>query len=146
MLGILLACCCPGGVFIIGIVAVISSFFVVACAITVSAISKSFSVVINKYLDDYGFRCEMGSKVFVLLWMAALFSVLATAFWVFSFCCGCFGKLKKKKKGGKGGKGSHSYQRVDEEYGGAMAYKLQPTIVVTPLVKVQHSFEPYRNT
>ena len=150
VLGIVLGFCCPVGVFIVGIVAAISSIFLVTCAITVSAISKSFSVVINKYLDGYGFHCEMGSKVFILLWMAALFSVLAAAFWVFSFCCGCLGKLKKKKKGGKGGKGFHSYERVvSPEHGGyqgAMAYKLQPTVVVTPLGRVENSYEPYRNT
>jgi len=144
LIGVFLSFCCTLGICGIGTVAVISTFFVITLSVTVSIFFGALSNIMNKYLDGYGIHCNMGRNIYILLWMAALFSGSAMMFWIFDVCCGFFGKNKKSHR--EKGRGTHIYKSVgfleDVEHSGLKAFKMEPSVIVVP-IKTNTAYEPY---
>ncbi|ODH48426.1 hypothetical protein GX48_05518 [Paracoccidioides brasiliensis] len=114
------------GSFVVTIVSVISSFFVVAAAITATGVYATLVGVVNVSLRPYNVRSNLGKRMYTILWIGVVFSVASGLFWLFSVCC-CSGRSPyshsrdRRNKHTTAEKTPYTYERVASPYGGAAA-------------------------
>jgi tellurite resistance protein TehA-like permease len=54
----------------------------------------------NKNLSSFGVTASLGSKAFILTWVAAAASLVSAVWWMFSICCGStrYGRSHEEEK------------------------------------------------
>lgn len=134
------------------IVSTISSFFLIAFALTATILYSVLTGSFNTALKKYNIHGTMGKNMYVVVWLAVAFSLGAGIFWLFSSCC-CSGRSNKIKYGDASGR-KGAYERVDDTYGhreGAVNFQTGPGYQAphhgVPLNNVgqkQTAYEPYR--
>ncbi|KAI4127971.1 MAG: hypothetical protein LQ338_002937 [Usnochroma carphineum] len=97
------------------IVSTISSFFLIAFALTATILYATLMGSFNEALKKYNIHGSLGHSMYVVAWLAVAFSFGAGIFWLFSSCC-CSGRSNKIKYGDASGK-KGAYERVDSPYG-----------------------------
>ncbi|KAL8730013.1 MAG: hypothetical protein Q9166_004337 [cf. Caloplaca sp. 2 TL-2023] len=97
------------------IVSTISSFFLIAFALTATILYATLMGSFNDALKKYNIRGSLGHNMFVVAWLAVAFSFGAGLFWLLSSCC-CSGRSNRIKYGDESGR-KGKYERVDSPYG-----------------------------
>ncbi|KAL9602452.1 MAG: hypothetical protein Q9219_001877 [cf. Caloplaca sp. 3 TL-2023] len=140
------------------IVSCISSFFLLAFALTSTILYAVLMGAFNDALKKNNIHGSLGRSMYVTVWLAVAFSLAAGVFWLFSSCC-CSGRSNRviygDESGGKGRKGT--YERVDSPfYGqreGAMNFHEGPGfqapaphhgVPLNQVGKRDTAYEPYR--
>jgi hypothetical protein len=104
------------------IASTVSSIFIISFALTATVLYATLTGVFNTALKKYNIHGSLGYNIYVITWIAVLFSCAAGLFWLFSSCC-CSGRadrIKGYKDGStKGFKATHTpynYQRVESPF------------------------------
>lgn len=106
------------------IASTVSSLFIISFALTATALYATLTTTFNLALKKYNIHASLGYNMFLLVWLAVLFSWAAGLFWLFSSCC-CSGRSDRikgyKNSGGKtkGLEAQHTpynYQRVESPF------------------------------
>ena len=139
------------------IVSSVSSFFLLAFALTATILYATLTGTFNTALKKYNIHASVGHNIFVILWLAVAFSLASGLFWLFSSCC-CSGRSDKIKgygdnasrKGVKAERTPYTYERVESPFlgqtgnaGPAPAYHQN-----VPMDNMGHkatSYEPFRH-
>ncbi len=111
------------------IVSTISTFFVIAFALTSTILYATLTGTFNNALKKYNIHGNMGHSVYVTVWLAVAFSLAAGLFWLFSSCC-CSGRSERIKGYGDGPsrrkfrdeQGPYQYERVESPLRGGQGY------------------------
>ncbi len=111
------------------IVSTISSFFVIAFALTSTILYATLTGTFNNALKKYNIHGNLGHSVYVDVWLAVAFSFGAGLFWLFSSCC-CSGRSDRIKGYGDGEsrrkfrdqQGPYQYERVESPIRGGQGY------------------------
>lgn len=114
------------GSFVTTIISSAQTVFILAAAITSSALYGSLVGVFESVLRPYKIKAELGSKMMAVLWIGVAFSVASGFFWLISVCC-CSGKSGHKKVVVE--KTPYTYERVASPYlghRGADAHEMHP--------------------
>lgn len=125
------------------IVSSISSIFLMSFALTSTILYATLVGTFNHALKQYNIHGTVGHNIFVLVWLAVLFSWASGLFWLFSSCC-CSGRSDRIKgygdpannrNGGFRGKQTpYTYERVESPFlsHGANNQHLQPSYQSSP--------------
>ncbi|KAI4250197.1 MAG: hypothetical protein L6R40_000369 [Gallowayella cf. fulva] len=97
------------------IVSTVSSFFLIAFALTATILYATLMGSFNNAVKKYNIHGSLGHNMFVVLWLAVAFSFGAGLFWLISSCC-CSGRSNRIKYGDESGR-KGKYERVDSPYG-----------------------------
>ena len=111
------------------IVSTISSFFVIAFALTSTILYATLTGTFNDALKKYNIHGNLGHSIYVVVWLAVAFSLGAGLFWLFSSCC-CSGRSDRIKGYGDGPsrrkfrdeQGPYQYERVESPLRGGQGY------------------------
>ena len=141
----------------------ISSFFVVAFALTATILYATLTGTFNHALTKYNIHGKLGHNIYVATWLAVVFSLASGLFWLFSSCC-CSGRSDRIKGYGDGPsrrkfrdqQGPYQYERVESPLRGGLGYvapQRSPGYQAPsanhgmPLDNVQRgtAYEPYRH-
>jgi SUR7/PalI family len=124
-----------------------SSIFIIAAAITSTALYGALAGSFDTSLKEYGIKGSVGTKMLAVVWLAVAFSLGAGLFWLFSTCC-CSGKSNKSKKMVVE-KTPYTYERVASPYLGARDGH-EDTLPLNPVPhggpSQNSAYEPFRQT
>ncbi|KAK5126744.1 hypothetical protein LTR85_009678 [Meristemomyces frigidus] len=81
---------------------VVSTIFTFGAVLTSTVLFSVLVASLKALLDPYGVKVTLGTHALVVCWLAAIFSIGATVFWLFSICC-CSGRSNPHHKNNKGG-------------------------------------------
>ncbi|OAL56801.1 integral membrane protein-like protein [Pyrenochaeta sp. DS3sAY3a] len=113
------AICSRWGSLVTTIVSTAQTVFVLAAAITATAVYAALAGVFESVLKPYNIKATLGSKMLSALWLGVAFSVASGFFWLISICC-CSGKSPHKKVVVE--KTPYTYERVaSPAFGGQQA-------------------------
>lgn len=104
------------GSLVTTIISTAQTVFMLAAAISATAIYAILAGVFESVLKPYNIRASLGRKMYITLWFAAAFSIASGFFWLISVCC-CSGKSGHKKVNVE--KTPYTYERVASPYLGA---------------------------
>lgn len=139
------------------IVSSISSFFILAFALTATILYATLTGTFNTALKKYNIHASVGHDILVLLWLAVAFSWASGVFWLFSSCC-CSGRSNRIKgygdnegrKGMKAERTPYTYERVQSPFlgqsgnaGPAPAY--HQNVPMDNMGPKATAYEPYRH-
>ncbi|KAK4547170.1 hypothetical protein LTR36_001391 [Oleoguttula mirabilis] len=150
---------------------VVSTIFTFGAVLTSTVLFSVLVASLKALLDPYGVKVTLGTHALVVCWLAVVFSMGATFFWLFSICC-CSGRSNPHHKSNKGGlwnaeqKGqgygdfergrglqvqkTGGYERVGSPYMGAgedqVPLQQYPQETGHATVPNTGAFEPYRHT
>ncbi|KAI4160127.1 MAG: hypothetical protein LQ342_005984 [Letrouitia transgressa] len=136
------------------IVSSVSSVFLIAFALTSTILYSTLMGSFNTALKKYNIHGSLGHNMYVVVWLAVLFSFAAGVFWLFSSCC-CSGRSNRIKYGDRAARKGTNYERVDSPQGGRgygpVNFQSGPGFQAphhgVPLNNVGHketAYEPYR--
>lgn len=133
------------GSFFTTICSAVSSFFILAATVTATALYGVFIGTVDTTLKPYNVKASFGRSMMITTWLAALFSLAAGLFWLFSVCC-CSGRSPyshdKKSKRVVAEKTPYTYERVGSPYrGGATGPALGGAAPATR----ESAYEPFRH-
>jgi len=135
------------GSFVTTIASTASSIFIIAAAITSTALYGALAGSFDTSLKEYGIKGSVGTKMLAVVWLAVAFSLGAGLFWLFSTCC-CSGKSNKSKKMVVE-KTPYTYERVASPYLGARDGH-EDTLPLNPMPhggpSQNSAYEPFRQT
>lgn len=111
------------------IVSTISTFFVIAFALTSTILYATLTGTFNSALKKYNIHGSMGRNIYTAVWLAVAFSLASGLFWLFSSCC-CSGRSDRIKGYGDGEtrrkyrdqQGPYQYERVESPMRGGPGY------------------------
>ena len=134
------------------IVSSVSSLFLIAFAITATALYASLVGTFNGALRQYDIRTSLGTNMLVLMWLAVAFSWASGIFWCFASCC-CSGRSDRIRgynnppRGNRGMLAEHTPYNYDRLEGGAPhAQQAVPMLPVQPTEpRTETAYEPYRH-
>ncbi|KAJ4374142.1 hypothetical protein N0V83_002883 [Neocucurbitaria cava] len=107
------------GSLVTTIVSTAQTLFMVAAAITATAMYGALAGVFESVLKPYKIEASLGSKMLSVLWIGVAFSIASGFFWLISVCC-CSGKSPHKKVVVE--KTPYTYERVSSPaFGGQQA-------------------------
>ncbi|KAI9726286.1 MAG: hypothetical protein M1828_001559 [Chrysothrix sp. TS-e1954] len=119
ILGLLSFCLHRVSSVITSISASITALLVGATAGTATAIYVILMGIVSEKLDRYGVHTSLGTRLYVITWLAAALAILASLLWTCGCCCGGGRRNKREDFGGRGrstgpgwGNGSEAYQRL----------------------------------
>ena len=81
---------------------IVSSLFTFGAVLTSTVLFGVLVGSLKAILDPYGVSLKLGNHALVVCWLAVLFSVSGTLFWLFSTCC-CSGRSNPHHRSNKGG-------------------------------------------
>lgn len=90
------------GSFLTWIFSVLSSLFTFGAVLTSTIVFATFTKSLSELLQPYNVSLHLGVSALKVNWLAVLFSLAATAFWLLSVCC-CSGRSNPHHKSNKGG-------------------------------------------
>ncbi|KAL8746085.1 MAG: hypothetical protein Q9190_001842 [Brigantiaea leucoxantha] len=99
------------------IVSSVSSFFLIAFALTATILYATLTGTFNDAVKKYNIHGSLGHDMYVVVWLAVAFSFGAGLFWLFSSCC-CSGRSNRIKYGDTTGRRNTVYEPLDEPQGG----------------------------
>lgn len=127
----------------------VSLLFTVAASVTATALFTVLTGTFNTALKQYGVHGSMGSRIYVVTWIAVAFSIGSSLFWLLSSCC-CSGR--SPYHGDRSGrrvtaeKAPYTYERVGNPYTGASAAPAYHPGNPVPMQDFrQHAYEPFRH-
>lgn len=141
------------------IVSCVSSFFIIAFALTSTILYSTLTATFNTALDKYNIHGSLGRNIYIATWLGVAFSFAAGLFWLLSSCC-CSGRSDRIKgygddgKHSKGGKGwgrktPYNYERMGSPFEGGQPYnsgKAQKGHQMGNLApQRQTAYEPFRH-
>lgn len=111
------------------IVSTVSTFFVIAFALTSTILYATLTATFNTALKKYEIHGSLGHSIYVVIWLAVAFSLASGLFWLFSSCC-CSGRSDRIKGYGDGPtrrglrqqEGPYHYERVESPLRGGQGY------------------------
>lgn len=80
----------------------VSTVFTVGAVLTSTVLFSVLVGALKTLLDPYDVKVTLGTHALIVCWLAAVFSLGATLFWLFSICC-CSGRSNPHHKSNKGG-------------------------------------------
>ncbi|RFU29720.1 hypothetical protein B7463_g6597, partial [Scytalidium lignicola] len=83
------------------VVSVFASVFILAAAVTSTAVFITLVGVFNTSLEPYGVHAHLGWRILLASWAAVILSKASTLFWLFSSCC-CSGRSGNRQVTEKG--------------------------------------------
>jgi hypothetical protein len=124
------------GSFVTSIVSSVSTLFTILAATSSTAIFSTVVATLNTAFKPYAITLSLGTRMMALDWLAVVFSIAASLFWVLSICC-CSGKSSRsgrKRDGGKPGTSrqptfpfiNRGYQPLGDQTHGALPYGAPP--------------------
>ena len=135
------------------IVSSVSTFFVVAFALTSTILYATLVGTFNSALEKYNIHGSLGHGMYVATWLAVAFSLASGLFWMLSSCC-CSGRSNRIKYGDgptrskfRDAQSPYGYEQVGEPHVG---YKTGPGFQV-PLQNrgttgtTSTAYEPFRH-
>ncbi|KAF2205956.1 hypothetical protein GQ43DRAFT_436545 [Delitschia confertaspora ATCC 74209] len=127
------------GSLVTTIVSSAQTIFILAAAITSTALYGALAATFDTALKPYKIKASLGSKMLSVLWIGVAFSVASGFFWLISVCC-CSGSSGKKKVVVE--KTPYTYERVASPYLGAQ----QPGHQQVPMHNMpqRSAYEPFR--
>lgn len=81
---------------------IVSSLFTIVSVLASTILFSALVGSLKAILDPYDVTLKLGGHALVVCWLAVLFSVAATLFWLFSICC-CSGRSNPHHRSNKGG-------------------------------------------
>lgn len=104
------------------IVSGVSSLFLFAFALTSTILYSTLVASFNTALKEYQIHANIGTTMYVWVWLAVAFSLASGFFWMISSCC-CSGRsdrIKGYNDGGRKGRKNapYNYERVESPYMG----------------------------
>ncbi|KAJ5551459.1 hypothetical protein N7535_000591 [Penicillium sp. DV-2018c] len=147
------------------IVSIVSFLFTLAASLTSTIMFSIAKGSLGSALKIYGVEVDMGKNIYAATWLAVVFSLAATIFWMFSTCC-CSGRSPyghKDRYNTRGGitaeKAPYTYEPIGAAhppFGTPQPYTPQqgystsypsPTHGNAPMNNNQHSsaYEPFRH-
>ncbi|KAF2109309.1 integral membrane protein-like protein [Lophiotrema nucula] len=150
-----IAICLTAAEFVVGIFAIFSrwgslvttivstaqTIFIMAAAITSTALYGTLVGVFETVLKPYEIKASTGSKMLSVLWIGVAFSIASGFFWLISVCC-CSGKSGHKKVVVE--KTPYTYERVASPYLGAAQHGHEMHPPVAGHGTSGSAYEPYR--
>ncbi len=100
------------------IVSTISSFFVIAFALTSTILYATLTGTFNSALTKYNIHGSLGHSIYVTIWLAVAFSLASGLFWLFSSCYGD----GPTRRGLRQQQGPYQYERVESPLRGGQGY------------------------
>ncbi|KAJ5212342.1 uncharacterized protein N7498_003988 [Penicillium cinerascens] len=92
------AICSRWGSCVTTLFAVLAFLFITAASITATVLFSIVDSTAGGLLDAYGITFSMGKNMYAATWLAVVFSLAGTLFWLFSVCC-CSGRSPYNHKG-----------------------------------------------
>lgn len=133
------------------IVSSVSSFFVIAFALTCTILYAILTGTFNHALTKYNIHGSLGHGIYVTVWLAVAFSLASGLFWLFSVCC-CSGRSDRIKGYGDSPRANRrfqdqpqGYQRVEEPFGGPQKGYQAGLGYQMPLQNRGTAYEPFRH-
>ncbi|ORY19730.1 SUR7/PalI family-domain-containing protein [Clohesyomyces aquaticus] len=131
------------GSLVTTIVSTASTLFVLAAAITSTALYGALAGTFDSVLKPMKIKASVGTKMLSVVWLAVAFSVASGFFWLISVCC-CSGKSGHKKVVVE--KTPYTYERVASPYlghrqQGNELHNLPQSGTTTS----GHAYEPFRH-
>ena len=80
----------------------VSTIFTFAASLTSSILFGILTGALKGAFDTYNIKVKIGGHALAVAWLATVFSIGATLFWLFSVCC-CSGRSNPHYKDNKGG-------------------------------------------
>ncbi|KAK5135104.1 hypothetical protein LTR08_005629 [Meristemomyces frigidus] len=90
------------GSLLTSIFSIVSTLFTFGAVLTSTILFGVLIGSLKTLLDPYGVKLTLGKHALVVCWLAVLFSLAATLFWLFSVCC-CSGRSNPHHRSNKGG-------------------------------------------
>ncbi|KAJ5137662.1 uncharacterized protein N7443_010047 [Penicillium atrosanguineum] len=85
------AICSRWGSCVTTLFAVLAFLFTTAASVTATVLFSIMDSTAGNLLDAYGIKFTMGKNMYAATWLAVVFSLAGTLFWLFSVCC-CSGR------------------------------------------------------
>ena len=138
------------------IVSSVSTFFVIAFALTSTILYATLVGTFNSALSKYDIHGSLGRSMYIAIWLSVAFSLASGLFWMLSSCC-CSGRSNRIKYGDgpsrsrfRDAQGPYGYEQVGEPHSGG-GYKTGPGFQV-PLQNrgaatgtTSTAYEPFRH-
>jgi SUR7/PalI family len=142
-----------------------ATLFTFLAAITSTILFSTLVGALNTALKPYHVKLTLGSKMIALDWIAVVFSIAASMFWLVSICC-CSGRSRHPKadrnsqQSGAGGAGytgfggrgyqplgDHFAQPTQAPYGapGQMGHEMHDFGTAGPYKGRETAYEPFRH-
>lgn len=117
------------GSLVTTIVSSVSSLFVISFALTSTILYSTLTATFNTALKKYNIHGTVGHNIFVIVWLAVLFSWASGLFWLLSSCC-CSGRSNRikgyhadpKKSNLRAQQTPYTYERVESPFLGNSAH------------------------
>ncbi|KAF2271111.1 hypothetical protein CC78DRAFT_11796 [Lojkania enalia] len=123
------------------IVSSAQTVFIMAAAITSTALYASLVAIFESFFKPYNIKASLGSKMLAVLWLGVAFSIASGFFWLISVCC-CSGKSPHKKVVVE--KTPYTYERVASPYLGASGNNNAHNAPAAGHSTSGSAYEPYR--